>query len=63
MLVFLVIVSAMVLVVLVMLLKPLLHPQVSVSADSNLERRAVFRQQFEELEQDKLKVGKLIRLS
>ena len=39
---------------LAMLLKPLLHPQVSVTADSNLERRAVFRQQFEELEQDKL---------
>ena len=54
MLVFLVIVSAMVVVVLAMLLKPLLHPQVSVTADSNLERRAVFRQQFEELEQDKL---------
>ncbi|MEI8119207.1 MAG: c-type cytochrome biogenesis protein CcmI, partial [Methylophilaceae bacterium] len=54
MLVFLVIVSAMVLVVLAVLLKPLLHPQVSVTADSNLERRAIFRQQFEELEQDKL---------
>ena len=37
MLVFLVIVSAMVVVVLAMLLKPLLHPQVSVTADSNLE--------------------------
>ncbi|TSA42801.1 MAG: c-type cytochrome biogenesis protein CcmI, partial [Methylotenera sp.] len=54
MLVFLVIVSAMVLIVLAVLLKPLLHPQVSVITDSNLERRAIFRQQFEELVQDKL---------
>lgn len=54
MLLFLVIVSALVVVVLAMLLKPLLHPQVSVTTDSNLERRALFRQQFEELEQDKL---------
>ncbi len=36
MLVFLVIVSAMVLIVLAVLLKPLLHPQVSVITDSNL---------------------------
>lgn len=54
MVVFLVIVSAMVVLVLTVLLKPLLHPQVSVNAESNLERRAVFRQQFDELEQDKL---------
>ena len=54
MLLFLAIVCGLVLIVLVTLLKPLLRPQVDQVTDSNLERRAVFRQQFEELEQDKL---------
>jgi cytochrome c-type biogenesis protein CcmH len=54
MLLFLVVVSVLVLVVLIMLLKPLLRPQVNLVVDANLERRTIFRQQFEELEQDRL---------
>ena len=54
MLLFLAIISGLILTVLVMILMPLLRPQTAAKTDANLERRAIFRQQFEELEQDKL---------
>ena len=54
MLLFLAIISVLILTVLVVILMPLLRPQGAAKTDANLERRAIFRQQFEELEQDKL---------
>ena len=41
-------------VVLAMVLPALLRPQSATKADANEEKRAIFRQQFDEIEQDKL---------
>ena len=41
-------------VVLAMVIPALLRPQSATKADANEEKRAIFRQQFDEIEQDKL---------
>ncbi|OIR04652.1 formate-dependent nitrite reductase complex subunit NrfG [mine drainage metagenome] len=54
MLVFWIVAIVLVLVMLGLLLPPLLRPNAVVRNDANAEKRAIFRQQFEELEQDKI---------
>jgi cytochrome c-type biogenesis protein CcmH len=54
MLVFLVIVVLLLVAVLVFLLRPLLRPNTTVKTDGGAEKREIFRQQFDEIEQDKI---------
>lgn len=53
MLVFWIVVFVLLVLVLALLLPALLRPNVLVKTDANAEKRAIFRQQFEELAQDK----------
>ena len=53
MLVFWIIAIVLLLAVLALMLPVLLRPNAAVSTDANAEKRAIFRQQFAELEQDK----------
>ncbi len=54
MLLFWVIVIAMILATLALIFPAILKPSQTVTTDANAEKRAIFRQQFEEIEQDKV---------
>lgn len=54
MLVFFVIVVLLLVAVLVFILRPLLRPNTVVKTDGGAEKREIFRQQFDEIEQDKI---------
>ncbi len=53
MLVFWIIAIVLLLIILALLLPALVRPNPAISVDANAEKRAIFRQQFAELEQDK----------
>ena len=53
MLLFWVVVIAMIVATLALILPALLKPNKTVTTDANAEKRAIFRQQFEEIAQDK----------
>jgi len=53
MLVFWIVAAVLILVVLGFILPPLLRPNAVIRNDANAEKRAIFRQQFEEIAQDK----------
>jgi len=54
MLIFLAIVITLIGLVLVSILPAILRPNAAVKTDGNIERREIFRQQFDEIEQDKI---------
>ena len=54
MLVFFAIVILLLVMVLTFIVRPLMWPSVSVKTDGDAEKREIFRQQFEEIEQDKV---------
>lgn len=54
MLVFFVMVILLLVMVLTFIVRPLMWPSVAVKADDGTEKREIFRQQFDEIEQDKI---------
>ena len=54
MLVFFAIVILLLVMVLTFIVRPLMWPNVAVKADDGAEKREIFRQQFDEIEQDKV---------
>jgi len=54
MLVFLAIVVFLLVIVLTFMVVPLFRPSTALSAESSVEKRDIFRQQFDEIEQDKM---------
>jgi cytochrome c-type biogenesis protein CcmH len=53
MLLFWVVIIAMIVVTLALILPTLLKPSKTITTDTNAEKRAIFRQQFDEIAQDK----------
>ena len=53
MLVFFAIVILLLVMVLTFIVRPLMWPSAAVKVDDGTEKREIFRQQFEEIEQDK----------